>query len=279
MLLKRRSDSGDEHILVDIGKTFREAGLAFFQQKNVEFIQSIILTHPHCDAFVGLDDVREISVRTKIGQPTAPVNLYADEATIPFVKHSFPYLFPELRQGKGPLSIGTLRHCSIEHFKPFTLSDLEITPIPLHHGDQTICLGYVFSQHESATQLVYFSDFRHQSSSHASFEGEVPEITEADYNSFSLFIDPAKSLDILKKKRISVMILDCLRMGPTTPSHAVYNETLKLIKSFEMIGIVPQNVYFTGMDCSLDFTILAKQLVEEVGAHVQPGYDGLEFRF
>jgi len=46
-----------------------------------------------------------------------------------------------------------------------------------------------------------------------------------------------------------------------------------------MIGIVPQNVYFTGMDCSLDFPILAKQLVEEVGAHVQPGYDGLEFRF
>jgi hypothetical protein len=40
------------------------------------------------------------------GTAAPPVDIYADADTIPKIKKSFPYLFPELRGSHGPTAIG-----------------------------------------------------------------------------------------------------------------------------------------------------------------------------
>ncbi|KAJ0435408.1 putative metallo-beta-lactamase, ribonuclease Z/Hydroxyacylglutathione hydrolase [Helianthus annuus] len=61
--------SGGEHkyILIDVGKTFREQVLRWFTFHKIPQIDSIVLTHEHADAVLGLDDIRAV-------QPFSPVN-------------------------------------------------------------------------------------------------------------------------------------------------------------------------------------------------------------
>jgi phosphoribosyl 1,2-cyclic phosphodiesterase len=46
-----------------MGKTFREGVLRHFENYNITSIDSIIITHAHCDAYGGLDDVRDVTDR------------------------------------------------------------------------------------------------------------------------------------------------------------------------------------------------------------------------
>ncbi|MFS8005036.1 putative RNA recognition motif domain, metallo-beta-lactamase, RNA-binding domain superfamily [Helianthus anomalus] len=54
--------SGGEHkyILIDVGKTFREQVLRWFTFHKIPQIDSIVLTHEHADAVLGLDDIRAV---------------------------------------------------------------------------------------------------------------------------------------------------------------------------------------------------------------------------
>jgi len=277
LILKRRSLDGDFHILIDMGKTFRESAIKYFEKFNISSVDSIIITHPHADAFGGLDDVRDVTDRIP-GKSAKPVKCYVDSQTIAKVKVSFPYLFPELRNPYGPTAIGTLDPVIIENFCPFNIIDLNIIPIPLWHGLHTTCLGFSISQQELDTQLIYFSDFRHHATG-AKNEHNVAEVTASDYDSFTLFVDNQKSLSILKQKKISVMILDCLRLKISTDVHAIFPETMELIKSFAKVGINPERIYLTGMDCQIDYHTLKDQIGSMGVANTEPGYDGLSFNF
>ncbi|RLM73986.1 hypothetical protein C2845_PM15G07720 [Panicum miliaceum] len=50
-------DGTHKYILIDIGKTFREQVLRWFVHHSVPSIDSIILTHEHADAVLGLNEV------------------------------------------------------------------------------------------------------------------------------------------------------------------------------------------------------------------------------
>nr|GEZ39997.1 putative hydrolase C777.06c [Tanacetum cinerariifolium] len=68
-LLIDYSPTGEEHkyILIDVGKTFREQVLRWFTYHKIPQVDSIVLTHEHADAVLGLDDIRAV-------QPYSPVN-------------------------------------------------------------------------------------------------------------------------------------------------------------------------------------------------------------
>jgi len=269
------------NLLVDVCKTFREAALAFFLPNGIKNIDAIILTHQHADAVGGLDEIREVQAR---GSSTP---IYADELTENSIKMTHPYLFPK-SGSVSQLYVGSLVPHLFSPFQPFTILDMEITPIPLWHGP-SLCMGFSFHVLDSSTQFIYFSDFKNRSTQEEkdfpppdAYGRVIPLVLPEDYSNFTLFVDKEASLQILRKWDISLMILDCLgwEFGPI--SHAVYPEVVQLIHAFHKEGLIPKQIYFTGMGCVLDYTVLAKKLREEFGgeegrAPVMPGYDGLKF--
>jgi phosphoribosyl 1,2-cyclic phosphodiesterase len=46
-----------------MGKTFRESVLKHFEKQAVSSVEAIVITHGHCDAYGGLDDVRDLTDR------------------------------------------------------------------------------------------------------------------------------------------------------------------------------------------------------------------------
>ncbi|KAL2930671.1 hypothetical protein RDABS01_036081 [Bienertia sinuspersici] len=68
LLIDYCQSSGEHsYILIDVGKSFREAVLRWFTFHKIPRVDSIILTHEHADAVLGLDDIRAV-------QPFSPVN-------------------------------------------------------------------------------------------------------------------------------------------------------------------------------------------------------------
>ena len=45
-------------ILIDCGKSFYESALRYFPSNGLSKIDAVLLTHPHADAVLGLDDLR-----------------------------------------------------------------------------------------------------------------------------------------------------------------------------------------------------------------------------
>uniref|UniRef100_A0A803NNV9 Metallo-beta-lactamase domain-containing protein n=1 Tax=Cannabis sativa TaxID=3483 RepID=A0A803NNV9_CANSA len=62
-----QTEGKHSYILIDVGKTFREQVLRWFSLYKIPRVDSIILTHEHADAVLGLDDIRAI-------QPHSPTN-------------------------------------------------------------------------------------------------------------------------------------------------------------------------------------------------------------
>ena len=50
------------NILIDLGKTFRDAVITVLLPLHVRLVDAILLTHDHADAMGGLDDVRDLQV-------------------------------------------------------------------------------------------------------------------------------------------------------------------------------------------------------------------------
>jgi phosphoribosyl 1,2-cyclic phosphodiesterase len=230
------------------------------------------------DAIGGLDDLREVQIR---GSTTT---VYSDRETEGFLRRMFPYLFPVKRT---QLYVASIQHKAIEPYETFQISDLLITPIPLWHGDVT-CLGYVFRQEDTDVQFVYFSDFKCKSTQEPKdypapdkYGRVIPQVLPRDFENFTLFLDPERALTILKSFPISVMILDCLDWGIQTGhiSHSDYLETVQLIKCFRRHSIEPEQVYLTGIGCSLDHLVLVQHLTREFGdSKVMPAYDSMRFK-
>lgn len=128
---------GPSHVLIDCGKTFRESAIHRFQQFKVKKLAAVILTHPHADAILGLDDLRDCSPHDRL-----PVYLNLD--TFEVVKRSFPYLMMGPNQ-KPSTFIAKLDWHIIREWEPFVVGDtgLVCTPLPVLHGS-CACFGYEF---------------------------------------------------------------------------------------------------------------------------------------
>uniref|UniRef100_A0A453JLJ9 Uncharacterized protein n=1 Tax=Aegilops tauschii subsp. strangulata TaxID=200361 RepID=A0A453JLJ9_AEGTS len=53
-----QDEGAHKYIIIDVGKTFREQVLRWFVCHKIPCVDSIILTHEHADAILGLDDIR-----------------------------------------------------------------------------------------------------------------------------------------------------------------------------------------------------------------------------
>ncbi|RVW89960.1 hypothetical protein CK203_036579 [Vitis vinifera] len=117
----------------------------------------IILTHEHADAVLGLDDMRAV-------QPFSPTNdisptpVYLSQYAMESIATKFPYLVKKkLKEGQELRRVAQLDWKIIEsnHEKPFVASGLQFVPLPVMHGEDYLCLGFLFGE---KCKVAYISD-------------------------------------------------------------------------------------------------------------------------
>ncbi|KAK1556565.1 hypothetical protein Q3G72_007715 [Acer saccharum] len=242
------SDGKHYYILIDVGKNFREQVLRWFTYHKIPQVDSIILTHEHADAVLGLDDIRAV-------QPYSPTNdidptpVYLSQYAMDSIAVKFPYLVrKKLIEGQEVRRVAQIEWNIIEEQvdKPFVASGLKFIPLPVMHGEDYISLGFLFGEN---CRVAYISDV-----------SRFPSSTE-----YVISKTGAGQLDLL--------ILDTLYQKGSHNVHFCLPQTLDALKR-----ICPRKALLIGMthnfDHHKDNEFLAEWSKRE-GIPVQLAHDGL----
>ncbi len=85
--------------------------------------------------------------------------IYLNQDTFDTCKGAYPYLVPELRRRDDvPRRVASLHWRVIDNATPFAVRGkgqaVQVTPIPVLHGGQYVCLGFAFGQGRCARRRV-----------------------------------------------------------------------------------------------------------------------------
>jgi phosphoribosyl 1,2-cyclic phosphate phosphodiesterase len=116
-----------KHFLIDTTPDLRLQLL----RHPIPRLDFVLFTHSHSDHLMGLDDIRPFNFRQR-----EPIHAFASPHTAKAIRRVFAYIWDESQMGGGKPQLDL--H-DIEG--PFEHDGIEITPIPVIHGDWTI-LGY-----------------------------------------------------------------------------------------------------------------------------------------
>lgn len=135
------TDSGGQErvILIDAGPDLREQSL----RAGLKRLDAILFTHNHVDHTWGVDEVRRFNAVMR-----APIDVYADERTMGFLRRVYAHIFDKTNNVNDSF-VATLVPRVIEPKQPFELYGVRVTPIPLLHGRLPI-LGYRFDRADDA---------------------------------------------------------------------------------------------------------------------------------
>ncbi len=119
-------ETDDARILIDCGPDFRT------QMLGIPFdrLDGVLLTHEHYDHTGGIDDLRPFGI-------FGDIDVFADELTHRHLRERLPYFFREVLYPGVP----RLLFHTVEPLCPFTIKNIEITPLQVIHGKLPI-LGY-----------------------------------------------------------------------------------------------------------------------------------------
>jgi phosphoribosyl 1,2-cyclic phosphate phosphodiesterase len=132
---------GDRRVLIDTTPDFRAQAL----RARLERVDAVLYTHAHFDHIMGLDDVRPFNFHQK-----GRIPIYAAPPTMASIQRIFQYIFDG---EKKESNVAQLEPRLIEG-GPVDLFGLEVLPVPVQHGSQTI-YGFRFGA------AAYLTDQRH----------------------------------------------------------------------------------------------------------------------
>jgi len=116
-------------------------------RENIRNLDAVLITHAHADHIMGLDDCRRFCEM----RGDQPIPVYASAESMAVIKRVSAYAFHD-----GPHPKGYFIPDARIMEAPFTLGDVQITPLPLPHGSIT-SYGFLFVQ-DSRKRLAYLSD-------------------------------------------------------------------------------------------------------------------------
>ncbi|WOL08944.1 hydrolase [Canna indica] len=243
-----QDDGVHSYILIDVGKTFREQVLRWFTHHKIPQVDSIILTHEHADAVLGLDDIRVVQPFS-VTNDIDPTPVYLTQYAMDSIALKFPYLLKKkLKEGEELRRVAQLDWKIIESDpgKTFTTLGLEFVPLPVIHGEDYISLGFLFGR---KSRVAYISDV-----------SRFPASTE-------------KLISKSGAGQLDLLILDTLYKDNSHNTHFCFPQTLDAVKR-----ICPKQALLIGMthefDHHRDNMFLAEWSKRE-GIPVQLAHDGL----
>ncbi len=127
-------------VLVDTPPELRLQLLA----AGVDRVDAVYYTHCHADHIHGIDDLRVFSVRG-----TAALPAYADPECARVLREKFGYIFDRDYRPPEGTTRPEIRLQSYQPYVPLRVAGLEMTPLPVPHGDMEAygfragALGYV----------------------------------------------------------------------------------------------------------------------------------------
>ena len=140
-------ECGSRRIVIDAGPDFRYQML----REGVDHIDALLLTHEHKDHTGGIDDVRAFNF---VDYPTIhTMHIYGNEPTIDAVRHDFAYAFAENKY----VGVPEIKLHTIDESKPFSIDQIEITPIVGKHSERFRSVGYRFGALAYLTDMNYIS--------------------------------------------------------------------------------------------------------------------------
>jgi phosphoribosyl 1,2-cyclic phosphate phosphodiesterase len=116
-----------KHFLIDTTPDLRLQLL----RSPIPRLDFLLYTHSHADHLMGLDDVRPFNFRQR-----ETIHAFASPMTAAGIRRAFSYIWSDSQVGGGKPQIEL--H---EITGPFSHDGIDVTPIPVRHGDWTI-LGY-----------------------------------------------------------------------------------------------------------------------------------------
>ena len=132
----------EKKVLVDCGPDLRQQCL----REDVASLDAVLITHPHADHIMGLDDLRRFTPRA---DDTLPI--YAQPSCIEALSTCFFYIFNG--ENRYP---GYFKPDSIPVEGPFDLFQMKVIPVPVEHG-KVECIGFTFYR-DDAPILGYVPD-------------------------------------------------------------------------------------------------------------------------
>ena len=278
------ADDRPRDIVIDVGKTFREAALRFFPQFGVTGIDAVVISHEHADAFHGMDELRTVQRRRTLGSgdpdptkpPTEPagaketqkkrkhwlssllmpIHVYASDSCMQQIRQVYSYLWPreadasdapEIKRYVAQLTFTPFRN---EIGASFEVEGLRFSPLPVEHGSDFISAGFSFGETD---WVVYISD--------------VSAIPKATMQAI---------LERRARQGISLLVLDTLhrvRAPHRPPVHFDLFEALEVARQLR-----PDLCLLVGIAHELDHEALVQELDEiyrREGVRVLPAYDGM----
>ncbi|KAL8276368.1 hypothetical protein RQP46_011213 [Phenoliferia psychrophenolica] len=194
-------------LLIDCGKTFWSGAMEHWPKKGLREIDALLITHPHADAILGLDDLRGWTLHQNV-QDT--IDIYVNQFTFDEISKTFPYL-TDIKKATGGGDVPALTWHIIDDSQPFSILGVRIVPLPVHHGQffttpptPYLCLGFLFN-----STLCYMSDVSH-------VPDTVWEILERECALPGTAALSLEGLSVDEKKedkpRVHALVIDCLRI-------------------------------------------------------------------
>ena len=202
---------------------------------KISTLDFVIITHDHADHLHGIDDLRPFC----FGPPKREIPIYTNEETKKSITERFPYIFKpkDLPSIGGGIPILSLNAVEIE--KIIIIQDEEFFFFNYPHG-YGITMGFI---HDDFAYIV------------------------------DCFEIPDHIVEILKEKKLKMIILDCLQRMP-------HQTHLTVEKSFNFIKrIAPEKAGLIHMNHDLSHSILLDLAEKEFGNSVFPLFDGQKLSY